>query len=102
MEKGVHYDQTYSPVAKWNSTRMLLTLTLLHNWHTKQIDYVAVFPQVPVKKDLYVQVPKGFEISGAQKGEYIHQLKRNVYGQKQAGQVWLLKEMKINGVPIIL
>jgi hypothetical protein len=40
MKKGEHYDMTYSPVASWNSVRMLLTLTTLHGWHTKQIDFV--------------------------------------------------------------
>ena len=30
MEKGVHHEQTYAPVASWNSIRMLLTLTAVH------------------------------------------------------------------------
>ena len=49
---------------------------------------MAAFPQAPVEKDLYMQVPKVFEISGAKKGEYVLQLKRNIYGQNQAGRVW--------------
>jgi hypothetical protein len=88
MEKGLHYDQTYSPVASWNSIRMLLTLTAVHGWHTIQLDYVAAFPQAPVEKDLYMSIPRGFEMEGAAKGEYVLQLKRNLYGQKQAGRVW--------------
>jgi len=40
MKEGVHYDETYAPVASWNSIRMLLTLSAVHGWHTKQIDYV--------------------------------------------------------------
>lgn len=43
MSHGEHYDMTYSPVASWNSVRMLLTLTALHGWHTKQIDFVQAF-----------------------------------------------------------
>ena len=85
MKKGLHYEETYAPVAKWNSIRILLTLALLHNWKTTQLDYVLAFPQAPVEKELYMEIPKGFE--GA-KGEYVLQLHRNVYGQKQAGRVW--------------
>ena len=46
--KGVHYDQTYAPVASWNSIRMILTQTALHGWHANQLDYVLAFPQAPV------------------------------------------------------
>ena len=48
--KGVHYNQTYAPVASWNSIRMLLTQTALHGWHTKQLDYVLAYTQAPVER----------------------------------------------------
>lgn len=32
MQRVEHYDQTYSPVAHWNSIRLLLILTAIHNW----------------------------------------------------------------------
>ena len=54
--KGVHYYQKYTPVASWNSIRMLLTQTALHGWHTKQLDYVLAFPQAPVERDLYMKI----------------------------------------------
>ena len=76
MKKGLHYEETYAPVAKWNSIRILLTLALLHNWKTTQLDYVLAFPQAPVKKELYMEIPKGFE--GAS-GDYVLQIHCNVY-----------------------
>ena len=45
--KGVHYDKLYAPVASWNAIHLLLTMILLHNWNTKQIDYVQAFTQAP-------------------------------------------------------
>ena len=59
MKKGEHYDMTYSPVASWNSVRMLLTLTALHGWHTKQIDFVQAFAQAPIERTLYMKIPAG-------------------------------------------
>lgn len=88
MIKNRDYDQTYAPVASWNSIRLLLILVLIHGWHTKQLDYVLAFTQAPVERDLYMKIPKGFEIEGSQPGEYVFKLRRNTYGQKQAGRVW--------------
>jgi Reverse transcriptase (RNA-dependent DNA polymerase) len=88
MTKGKHYEQTYAPVARWNSIRLLLSMAALHDWHTIQIDYVSAFPQAPVERELYMQLPRGFEIAGAKPGEYVFRLNKNVYGQKSAGRVW--------------
>jgi hypothetical protein len=89
MRHGVHYDETYSPVASWNSVRMLLTLTAVHNWHTKQIDYVQAFAQAPVERTLYMKVPAGIEVeNGTNAKDYVLRIHRNIYGQKQAGRVW--------------
>jgi len=88
MKKGLHYDQTYAPVAKWNSIRTMLIMSALHGWHTKQIDYVLAFPQAPVERELYISIPRGFEIEGGRNEDYVLKLHRNVYGQAQSGRVW--------------
>ena len=89
MKHGVHYNETYSPVASWNSVRMLLTLTAVHGWHTKQIDYVQAFAQAPVEKTLYMRIPAGVELEDdANTKDYVLKIHRNIYGQKQAGRVW--------------
>ncbi|KAI2496437.1 hypothetical protein MHU86_18061 [Fragilaria crotonensis] len=89
MRKGVHYDMKYSPVASWNSVRMLLTLTALHGWHTKQINFVQAFAQAPIEKTLYMKIPAGitFECDDDPR-DYVLKIHRNIYGQKQAGRVW--------------
>jgi hypothetical protein len=38
MQKGIHYEEKYSPVISWNSLCLLLTLTAVHGWHMKQLD----------------------------------------------------------------
>ena len=88
MREGIHYEQNYAPVARWNSIRTLLTMTALHNWHTKQLDYVLAFPQAPVEGELYMRIPKGFEIEGGNTSDYVLKLHRNVYGTKNAGRTW--------------
>ena len=88
MKQGIHYDLTYSPVAAWSSIRLILALAATHGWHTKQIDYVLAFPQAPVERPLYMEIPKGIEFEGKPASDWVFQLEKNVYGQKQAGRVW--------------
>jgi hypothetical protein len=42
---GKDYDDTYAPVASWETVHMLLSLSLKNNWKTQQLDYVLAFPQ---------------------------------------------------------
>ncbi len=44
------------------------------------------YTQAPVKRDMYMEVLKGFEVEGD--GDYVLQIHKNIYGQKQAGCVW--------------
>ena len=100
MKYGQHYDQTYAPVASWNSIRTVLIMAALHKWHTKQIDYVLAFPQAPVERELFMEIPKGFRIEQGNTKDYVLQLHRNVYGQCQASRVWnkYLTDILINKV----
>jgi hypothetical protein len=86
MQPGKDYDLTFAPVATWESIRVLLALVLRHNWKTKQLDYVLAFPQAPVERECYMRIPKGIVINAT--GEWALRVKRNIYGQKQAGRVW--------------
>ena len=87
MIKGLHYNESYSPVASWNSVRAMLTMVAVNNWHTKQIDFVQAFPQAPAGKTLYLSVPRGFHIEGDDRKDYVLKLERNLYGKCDAGKV---------------
>jgi Reverse transcriptase (RNA-dependent DNA polymerase) len=58
MIQGTHYEESYSPVAMWNSIRTMLILAAQHKWHTVQIDYVLAFPQAPIERTLYMEIPR--------------------------------------------
>ena len=69
--KGLNYWETYAPVATWPSIRFIMVQTLLHGWHTRQIHYVQAYPQADIEVDLYMQIPKGFEIKGSKTDELV-------------------------------
>ena len=83
MIEGIHYTETYAPVASWNSIRMLLILSQVHGWKTRQIDYVQAYPQVPAEKPLYLKIPKGIEVQNGKNKDYVLKREQNVYGQKR-------------------
>ena len=89
MKKGVHYEQSYAPVASWSSIRLALAIATAHNWASTQVDYVLAFPQAPVERPVYMDIPRGFEMAGGlSKMDYALLLHGNVYGQNQAAHIW--------------
>jgi len=88
MIKGKHYELTYSPLGRWFSVRLLIVLSIVNNWHTTHIDYVLVYPQAPIEREIFMEIPRGMKLKGGRKEDYVPKLHRNIYGQKQAGRVW--------------
>ena len=74
-------------MASWAAIRMVLITTLIHAWYTKQIDYVLAYTQADVECELYMVIPKGFEPEDDAQ-DYVLKLKKNLFGQGQAGRVW--------------
>jgi hypothetical protein len=47
--QGVNYWDTFSPVASWSAIRMVLIMSLLHGWETRQVDFVLAYTQAEVE-----------------------------------------------------
>jgi Reverse transcriptase (RNA-dependent DNA polymerase) len=87
QEYGVNYWETYAPVIAWDTIRLFLVLALLNKWATRQIDFVLAYPQADIECPIYMDIPSQFEYKGSRK-DHCLLLKKNLYGQKQAGRVW--------------
>ena len=97
--KGVHYEDTFSPVVAWSTVRFMLTLSEVYNWHARQIDFVLAFPQADVKTDIYMNVPEKFRVDNgklvldeqaphpAKQGNVLKLIK-NIYGLADASLTW--------------
>ena len=86
--QGRDYDQTYAPTASWPTIRLMLVMSLMNNWCTKQIDFVQAYPQAPISHKQYVELPKGIKIEGIDPREYVFEAHKNIYGGKDAGRQW--------------
>ena len=88
QEHGIHYWDTYAPVETWQTVRLLLILSLLLGWQSRQLDFIMAYPQAPAEMHLYMRLPQGYKRSGMSRKTHALKLIHNVYGQKQAGRVW--------------
>ena len=85
---GRDFGEIYSPVASWDSIRMLLIMAISRGWHTRQLDYVMAYPQAPFERDTYMSIPKGYKLSHGDTKDFVFKIHKNIYGLRQAGQVW--------------
>ena len=73
----------------WSTVRLVMLLTEMAGWHSRQIDYVLAFSQAPIDTTVYCHLPAGFHIEGGMKNEeYVIVLEKNLYGTKQAAANW--------------
>jgi hypothetical protein len=47
-----------------------------------------VYPQAPIEMDMYMELPQGINIKNRNSKNHVLKLLANLYGHKQAGQVW--------------
>lgn len=87
--KGIHYEETTSPVIKWFTLRLALTLTTIHGWYSRQVDFVLAYPQADMEADVFMEIPQGFRRGGLHRTHCLKLLK-NLYGGKNSGRLWYL------------
>jgi transposase InsO family protein len=83
---GIDYDETFSPVARFESIRLLLALAALEDWEIHQLDVKSAFLNGVLDEEIYMEQPQGFIIVGQE--TKVCRLKKAIYGLKQASRAW--------------
>jgi hypothetical protein len=84
--EGLEFDETYAPLARLESIRILLAYSTYHGFKLYQMDVKSVFLNGPIKEEVYVEQPLGFEDSVYP--NHVYKLSKVLYGLKQAPRAW--------------
>jgi hypothetical protein len=83
---GVDYEDTFSPVVKLATVRLVFSLAVSRGWHLRQIDVNNAFLHGFLDEEVYMQQPPGFE--DPQHPSYVCKLQKALYGLKQSPRAW--------------
>jgi len=83
---GIDYQETFAPVAKINSIRVLLSLAVSLNWPLHQLDVKNAFLNGDLEEEVFMSLPPGFE-EHLGDGK-VCRLRKSLYGLKQSPRAW--------------
>ncbi|KAH9781042.1 retrovirus-related pol polyprotein from transposon RE2 [Citrus sinensis] len=83
---GVDFFETFSPVVKPCTIRIILSLTVMNHWTIRQLDVNNAFLNGVLNEEVFMHQPEGFIDS--QHPTYVCKLNKALCGLKQAPRGW--------------
>ena len=82
---GLDYHETFAPVAKIKSMKLVLAIAAQFDLELKQLDFDTAFLNASLTEEVYMEQPDGFQIGGP---NLVCKLLKALYGLKQAPYEW--------------
>lgn len=115
---GTDYFETFAPVARLDSVRLLVALAVEHQLHLHQLDITTAYLNGTIEEELFMEIPKALDqslslivelqkrntesykraaemLKTLREGNKVCKLKKAIYGLKQAGKQW---HTKLDGI----
>ena len=89
---GIDYMETFSPVAKMTTVRILISLAACKNWNLYQYDVKNAFLHGDLEEEIYMDLPPGYKTHLSNK---VCKLQKTIYGLKQSPRAWFGKFTKV-------
>ncbi|BEJ13710.1 hypothetical protein CspHIS471_0308840 [Cutaneotrichosporon sp. HIS471] len=86
---GVDYDETYAPVARMSSLRLLFTIAAIYDLELGQIDVEGAYLNGVIEEEIYLNTPPGVRLSDPNAD--VFRITGSLYGLKQSGRVWWIE-----------
>jgi hypothetical protein len=82
--EGIDFNETFAPVARFNSIRTTLAIAVQLDLKIKQIDIRSAYLNGVMTEEIYMEQPKGYDDNSGR----VCLLKKGLYGTKQGGRIW--------------
>ncbi|KAJ9553540.1 hypothetical protein OSB04_017585 [Centaurea solstitialis] len=86
QKPGIDYFDTYAPVARISTIRLLIALAAIHNLVVHQMDVKTAFLNGELDEEVYMKQPEGFVMPSNE--HKVCKLVKSLYGLKQAPKQW--------------
>ena len=86
QKQGLDYDETFSPVVRFESLRTVIALAVQNDMKMHQMDVTTAFLNGELQEEVYMKQPEGFAAEGQE--DLVCKLKRSIYGLKQSPRCW--------------
>ena len=63
-KEGIDYEETFSPIAHWNTIKVMLALVAQNGWKVHQMDVKSAFLNGDLQEDVYMTQHICFEFPG--------------------------------------
>ena len=87
--QGIDYEETFSPVAKFTSIRLIRAIFANLDLELHQMDVKTAFLNGELDEEIYMEQPVGFVLDGQE--DKVCRLLKSVYGLKQSSRQWYLR-----------
>ncbi|GKD14612.1 zinc finger, CCHC-type containing protein [Tanacetum coccineum] len=86
QKSGIDYFDTYAPVTRISTIRLLIAMASIHNLIIHQMDVKTAFLNGDLEEEVYMNQPQGFIMPGNE--NKVCKLIKSLYGLKQAPKQW--------------
>ena len=87
--KGIDYGETFSPVIRYESVRILLAVAASKSYMVHQMDVSTAFLHGDIDKEVFMKQPPGF--ADDKNPSLVWKLHKSLYGLKQSPRCWYIK-----------
>lgn len=90
QQHEIDYEETFSPVVKYSTVQMMLSIAAARNYEIFQFDVKTAFLHGELDRPIYMEQPSGCK----KEGDSVCLLNKAIYGLKQASMCWNKKIVK--------
>ena len=83
---GEDFDETFAPVVKHETIRVLFAIAAQNGMHVRQLDVKSAYLNGELEETIFMEQPEGFIQQGQE--DKVLRLKKSLYGLKQSARVW--------------